>query len=320
MEQQLKPIYDRLSYHHEAEKNIGRFLYDLLFGPIIDILADARATSKENSKASFLSAVKAGRIWYRGGLWKGEFNASISKYLREQGARWDKVERGFRLGWTALTPEARRVVEGIQAREREVRKRLEKHLAELKTKSLTTFDIETGFRAVMGDLEKQFRKTTADSISVQPVLSKEAERRLAERYINNLDLYVQGWTDEAIVRLRKKMGAAAMAGVRAEDMAKIIESEWGVSRRKAKFLARQETSLMVSKFREERYGEAGVTMYRWETSHDERVRQDHKDLNGRIFKFKEPPITDRATGQRNNPGEDFNCRCIAIPILKGVKA
>jgi uncharacterized protein with gpF-like domain len=38
-------------------------------------------------------------------------------------------------------------------------------------------------------------------------------------------------------------------------------------------------------------------------------------LNGHIYSFDDPPVTCQATQAHNNPGEDFRCRCVAIPIL-----
>jgi uncharacterized protein with gpF-like domain len=40
----------------------------------------------------------------------------------------------------------------------------------------------------------------------------------------------------------------------------------------------------------------------------------HRALDGTIQDFKNPPITDKY-GNRNNPKEDFGCRCQAIPIV-----
>ena len=46
----------------------------------------------------------------------------------------------------------------------------------------------------------------------------------------------------------------------------------------------------------------------------------HKELNdrsekGEVFKFSNPPI-DSPNGSRHNPGQNYNCRCIAIPVVK----
>ncbi len=142
--------------------------------------------------------------------------------------------------------------------------------------------------------------------------------QLKDDYTENLDLYIQKWHDEQILRLRKKVSENVQQGFRAENLIADIQAEKKVSYNKAKFLAKQETSLMVSKYRQVRYEDAGINRYMWSTSRDQRVRHDHRELQGKIFRFDQPPVTDKNTGARNNPGEDFNCRCVAIPVLSTV--
>jgi SPP1 gp7 family putative phage head morphogenesis protein len=94
-----------------------------------------------------------------------------------------------------------------------------------------------------------------------------------------------------------------------------------VSANKAKFLARQETSLMTTKLKETRYREAGVNEYKWKTVAGSKlhpVRPSHKILEGRIFRWDDPPITTPPgeAVRRNNPGQDYNCRCFAQPIVR----
>lgn len=72
---------------------------------------------------------------------------------------------------------------------------------------------------------------------------------------------------------------------------------------------------MVSSYRELRYKDIGVSKYEWSTSRDVRVRPDHRALNGQIFDWEHPPIVNKQTGKRANPGEDYNCRCLAVPVL-----
>ena len=91
-----------------------------------------------------------------------------------------------------------------------------------------------------------------------------------------------------------------------------------MSQRKAKFLASQETRLLTSKLKEVRYKDVGIDEYIWQTvkgTPEHPVRPMHKKLNGTKQRFSSPPITNEK-GQRNNPGEDYRCRCVARPIVK----
>ena len=87
-----------------------------------------------------------------------------------------------------------------------------------------------------------------------------------------------------------------------------------MSRRKARFLARHETSLLVSEYRETKYIELGIERYSWSTSMDTKVRDTHKKLHGKIYYFKYPPVVNKK-GDRKGHGKDFGCRCIPRAIV-----
>ena len=55
----------------------------------------------------------------------------------------------------------------------------------------------------------------------------------------------------------------------------------------------------------------GVTEYIWRSSDDERVRSLHREYDDRRFSWDEPP-------DGGHPGEGYNCRCFAEPVVTGV--
>ena len=121
--------------------------------------------------------------------------------------------------------------------------------------------------------------------------------------------------------MRENLKDAILEGTRAEAIKGILEKEEGISKRKAKFLAHQESSLLMSKFREERYKGIGITKYIWRTVKAPtgfkkgNVRPLHAKLDGTIQEWSNPPIAG-VNGDKKNPGESYGCRCISIPLLK----
>lgn len=103
-------------------------------------------------------------------------------------------------------------------------------------------------------------------------------------------------------------------GLRVEDLRKKILGRFDVSRSKADLLARDQVLKLNAQITQSRQREAGITRYQWSTSSDERVRPMHAELDGEIFSWDDPPITND-DGDRNHPGEDYQCRCVAIPIM-----
>jgi SPP1 gp7 family putative phage head morphogenesis protein len=92
-----------------------------------------------------------------------------------------------------------------------------------------------------------------------------------------------------------------------------IQHQYGINRRHAQFIARDQIAKLNANLTQAQQTDAGVEEYVWSTSEDERVRHRHAELNGKTFKWSDPPIVDTRTGRRGHPGEDYQCRCVALP-------
>lgn len=98
-------------------------------------------------------------------------------------------------------------------------------------------------------------------------------------------------------------------GSKAGSMISQIQKAGGVTERRAKLIARDQSSKINSAITQKRSQALGVTEYVWRTAGDERVRQTHKSNNGKTFSWDKPP---KETG---HPGTDIQCRCVAQPII-----
>jgi SPP1 gp7 family putative phage head morphogenesis protein len=103
-------------------------------------------------------------------------------------------------------------------------------------------------------------------------------------------------------------------GMTADEVRDALEERVQVSRSRAQLVARDQTLKLNSQVAQHRMRAAGVNEYIWSTSGDERVRPIHAELEGQRFSWDSPPVTSEQ-GDRNNPGEDYQCRCIAIPFV-----
>ena len=94
-----------------------------------------------------------------------------------------------------------------------------------------------------------------------------------------------------------------------------MKNERDMAKLKIEESADQQASEYVAEHRKILYKPIGMEAYVWRTCGDEKVRDGHRALNGRVFKWDEPPIEDPHTGHRAHPGEAMNCRCTAIPLI-----
>ena len=120
--------------------------------------------------------------------------------------------------------------------------------------------------------------------------------------------------------LGDKLSASWAAGERTETMEgfidDIIEKVGDTCEANAALIARDQTAKMNSAFNQVRQVELGIRRYEWSTSLDERVREDHAALNNQVFRWDEPgPCKGAIDGEPCHPGEDIQCRCVAIPVF-----
>jgi SPP1 gp7 family putative phage head morphogenesis protein len=120
--------------------------------------------------------------------------------------------------------------------------------------------------------------------------------------------------DDQISEVSEIVRDAVRTGRRVEDLAEDIEARFGVSESRARLIARDQVLKANSDMTQTRMTAAGITRYRWSTSRDERVRPMHRELEGQIFSWSDPPITN-PKGDRNHPGRDYQCRCVQVPVL-----
>ena len=97
----------------------------------------------------------------------------------------------------------------------------------------------------------------------------------------------------------------------------------GITTKRAKFIARDQTSKIVSQLNQARQYDAGIKSYVWRTTENEKVvgtpgglypkgnkkHGNHYKRNGKIFYWSDPP-------EDGHPGDPINCECVAIPNIK----
>jgi SPP1 gp7 family putative phage head morphogenesis protein len=293
-------------YYTPIEKQIQQYFYETYYNPIIELLQDPLY----NSRSTVITALRAGKISYSDGVFSGKFNIAMSRDLSKY-AKYDSRSRTWKGN---PPPDVLAAAVVANSKNKKLHDKINILLNDLQTEiedspKILAMSIESPTKLMDTEMKKDLV-----NLGITPELSPFTQQKLIEDYNKNQNLNIKNWNNEQIERLRDTVSRFALKGYRKSALIEMIANEWEVSKNKAKFLARQETSLYMSKLRRERFLDAGVTKYKWSTSHDERVRKRHAHLNGTIQTFGSPPVTDDK-GNRNEPGEDFNCRCVAIPLL-----
>lgn len=331
----LQPQFLKEKHYSDIVDQLRHIFYEIIYRPVSALLRHYTGIPSGAKKAllnargdALRDALSKGRIQYEAGVFSGELSAAIGSDLRALGAKFNKRERVYRIPVSNVPAWVKAAAILYNTKAKEAHKIIARKLDEIQgdLDDIADMFLVDPMDAIEG-IESDFNKL-AKQLIVDPKLSPESRARLEKDYQQNMKLWIKKFSKEQIIELRKIVERNATKGYRFDTLIKGISSRYGVTANKAKFLARQETGLFMSKYRRERFSEAGVIRYKWSTSHDARVRpapgtgetNNHRILDGRIFEYKHPPIVDPATGKRANPGEDYNCRCVDIAILEGVAA
>src|SRR6185295_4307099 len=98
---------------------------------------------------------------------------------------------------------------------------------------------------------------------------------------------------------------------RVEDLAVELKKNFEITESRANLIARDQTLKLNGQLTKIRQQNSGIEEYIWTTSGDERVREEHAELEGTRQRWDTPPLV-------GHPGEDFQCRCTAFPVIPGL--
>lgn len=319
---ELKPIRETSQEYDEIEKKIKDLFKREIYIPLIKEFSD-NAKSLKNSKEDLNRALQSGRLTYSKGKFSGKLNATLTKELKALGAKWDKSEQCFSLPYPQLPIDLRGAISLSTASFNKKLEMVDRKLASVVPEELASkLKISKLFDQTLWKMDSQFQRSVGN-ITVAPKLTDQAAKRIAEDWQSNMEIWIKDFSVKEIENLRGDIRKSFFAGNRYESAIETIQKSYGVTARKAKFLARQETALLMTTFKEERYQDAGINEYKWRAVAGtplHPVRPMHKELSdrskkGEIFRFDNPPVDD-PNGSRHNPGQNYNCRCVAVPVVR----
>lgn len=179
---------------------------------------------------------------------------------------------------------------------------------------------------------KEWKKTVSKTLGVdlfEDYYSGNDYKTMMEQWVSdNVDL-IKTIPASALDKMKDIIYTGYTQGESTTDIMKNIRKQYGISKRHAKLIARDQMGKLNADITKKQQEDAGIECYEWSTSMDERVRRgdkmakgaidpmgdNHQRLEGKIFRWSDPPLVDRKRGRRCHPGKDFQCRCCAIPVF-----
>ncbi|CAD90808.1 minor capsid protein [Aggregatibacter actinomycetemcomitans] len=117
--------------------------------------------------------------------------------------------------------------------------------------------------------------------------------------IDNVQL-ITNISSQYLDKVKSAVTRAMVSGSLNKDLAAQIKAIGQKTEKRAAFIARDQSSKLNAALTQARHEDLGVKKYMWSTAGDERVRDSHEELDGKVFSYDKPP-------EVGNPGHDFNC-------------
>jgi SPP1 gp7 family putative phage head morphogenesis protein len=119
---------------------------------------------------------------------------------------------------------------------------------------------------------------------------------------------IKGLNAEVLKKVEYAVLDAAQQEQSVTTLSERLRETMGVSRSRARLIAKDQTSKFNSTLNKVRQDQLGIDRYVWSTQLDERVRPLHENREGQVFSWDDPPSD-------GHPGFPPGCRCVAAPYV-----
>lgn len=315
---ELKPTTWSIKLEKQLEEEVLKVIKKTLLFPI----ARAWQRSKHNSKATPLQeALKSGEVLYTEGLFSGRFTSEVAEEIRNLGGIYNQKSKTYSLIEELLPQETKDIISKALENNLLASKRMLETINGIElTHILDHKTFEPTFNKILKDITKKTRATfnvipkEQKKVGVYFDFTEEQQKAMSQAYSNNMKSYIKKFTEEQRQILLQAVENNIAQGKLAKNLESFILERFNVSKNKAKFLARQETSLCTTAQKVILYKEQGLEDFKWKAVQDSKTRRQHKEWHNHIFKIDKPPYDD-IENEALLPGQAYNCRCTMSPIL-----
>jgi len=330
----------------ELEKNLNDIFFKILWEPILSVLKKYELDTKIDNalttgEVAIINGMKANKIFMKRNkesvTFTGKFDAQMSKEFKKMGGEYNRKKKSWNVPYKNLPQQINATQGQIDVQNEQMQREMIKAMPSLdQIKELVEQNdewIEENMHKAIEEMNSDW-KTASRKLAVMPDFTDEQVIDMAHEYALNLKRNVVGFSDVQVFKLREMMEESISTGARADTLVKDLQAKFSISENKAKFLAKQETRLLTTQYLHERASVAGCKKFRWSTSHDSRVREQHRKYDGKIFEVMEagnlgnPDSSKVPSGVLNIvcksqdgditelPGQPFGCRCRAIYLFE----
>lgn len=144
-------------------------------------------------------------------------------------------------------------------------------------------------------------------INIAKKLSFDGEQDYIRSRISSNTTLITKMKNDYIAELNTILLSSYQQGISNRDLTKRIQEQFGITKRKAKLIARNETKNTNTQLNNKQAESLGFEYGIWLGSKDQREREQHNKHNDK--KYKIGVGLDDGKGGKEQPGDAINCRC-----------
>jgi SPP1 gp7 family putative phage head morphogenesis protein len=147
-----------------------------------------------------------------------------------------------------------------------------------------------------------------DALGVE-IMPNADVRELIEQFTRENAKLIVGIPEGMREEVAKLTSRAFQKRMDPDTFARLLDVKFDIAESRARAIARDQIGLLNGQLNEARQKALGITHYWWITMQDDRVRPWHVTRFRKRFAWDDPP-------DGGAPGEDFGCRCTAMPDVR----
>lgn len=300
----LQSFHLKEKYVKDIKKYIFSSIYKSVYAPVLKTIQEHLPL--RNDIDVIKQALLSGKVQYSNGKFYGEWNAKLSRAFRDLNGRYDSKDNTWIVD--NIPYDLQLAIGDADNMFRNIVSSIGRIDFEFEPIPVTAYDNTAKV------MRKDFLLSLLGVILIMPREIK------TQPYIDELNEAIERYISEEIEGLLTfiNLGEETLQDIKKSnnnltEIYNYISDRIEASKRKADFLAKNETNHIVNEYKMEEYKTYGITQYIWKSMEDAKVRPYHAALNGQIIDYDDPPIQDKY-GNRAHAGMYYNCRCRQIPI------
>jgi SPP1 gp7 family putative phage head morphogenesis protein len=156
---------------------------------------------------------------------------------------------------------------------------------------------------------REFSRQTKAALGVEvPTLDRALPTRVGHFVSENVSR-IRSLGEKTLNDVEDLIARAFTTGQSVEDLTAEIMRRFDIAESRARLLAHDQISTLNAQVARMRHREVGVSLFRWKTRNDGRVRPHHAVKHDKIFPYggsRAPSFF---------PGDEVNCRCEEVPVF-----